>query len=130
MAFFVFIGFSQNGDSFSLTVKVSNIKNNTGQIVVGLYNTSDSFLGTPYLGEISKIEGKTITVEFNGIKNGTYAISLFHDENSNNKLDTNFMGIPKERFACSNNATGFMGPPKWEDAKFEVNKNLSVEISF
>lgn len=130
LALVVLIGFSQNGDSFNITVKVNNIKNTTGQIVVGLYNTPDSFLGTPYLGEISKIEGKTITVEFKGVKKGTYAISLFHDENSNTKLDTNFMGIPKERFACSNNASGFMGPPKWDDAKFEVDKNKAIEISF
>jgi uncharacterized protein (DUF2141 family) len=130
LALLALIGLSQNGDSFNISVKISNIKNTTGQIVVGLYNTSDSFLGTPFLGEISNIEGKTITVAFNGIKKGTYAISLFHDENSNNKLDTNFMGIPKERFACSNNASGFMGPPKWEDAKFEVDKNIAIEISF
>ena len=29
-----------------------------------------------------------------------------------------FFGIPKEAYGCSNNAKGFMGPPKYEDAKF------------
>ena len=52
-----------------------------------------------------------------------------HDENENNKLDTNFLGIPKESFGCSNNAKGFMGPPKWEDAKFEIsNKDVVQNI--
>lgn len=121
---------SQNESSYKITVKVNNIKNTKGQVVVGLYNTKESFLSTPFKGEMVKIEGNTLTIEFNGIEKGIYAISLFHDENSNNKIDTNFMGIPKESFASSNNAKGFMGPPKWEDAKFEVAKNLSLEISF
>ena len=42
----------------------------------------------------------------------------------------NFMGIPKEDIACSNNAKGFMGPPKYEDAKFTITKDLKIEIKF
>jgi uncharacterized protein (DUF2141 family) len=95
-----------------------------------LFSDNNSFLESPLLGKTVKVEGKTATIEFNGVKPGTYAISVFHDENSNDKLDTNVMGIPKERFACSNNAKGFMGPPKWDDAKFEVNKNKTLEITF
>jgi len=130
MALIVLIGFSENDDSYNITVKISNIKNTKGQIVVGLYNTPDNFLEMPLLGKISKIDGTTIIIVFKGIKKGTYAISLFHDENSNTKLDTNFMGIPTERFVCSNQASSFLGPPKWEDAKFEVVKNIAIEISF
>ena len=35
-------------------------------------------------------------------------------------MDTNFLGIPKEDYGCSNNARGTLGPPKWKDAKFEL----------
>lgn len=124
------LSFSQNGDSKSVTVQIENIKNTKGQLVVGLYSNPESFLKTPQKGEIIKIKGNTATVVFKNVTSGTYAVSLFHDENSNEKLDTNFMGIPKESFASSNNAKGFMGPPKWEDAKFEVNDNLTIEIKF
>jgi uncharacterized protein (DUF2141 family) len=51
-----------------------------------------------------------------------------HDENDNKKMDTNFIGIPKEDFGCSNNATGFMGPPKYEDAKFMLEENKTIDI--
>lgn len=122
--------FSQNGDSKTVTVQIENIKNTKGQLVVGFYSNPESFLKTPQKGEIINIEGKVATVLFKNVSLGIYAISLFHDENNNEKLDTNFMGIPKESFACSNNATGFMGPPKWEDAKFEVKDNLTVKIKF
>lgn len=131
LLFLTSVAFSQNGDSKTVTVKIENIKNTKGQLVVGLYSNPESFLKTPQKGEIIKIEGKVATVLFKNVASGTYAISLFHDENSNEKLDTNFMGIPKESFASSNNAKAFMGPPKWEDAKFEVsNENIYLKISF
>jgi uncharacterized protein (DUF2141 family) len=43
-------------------------------------------------------------------------------------MDTNFIGIPKDDFGCSNNATGFMGPPKYEDAKFMLTENKTIDI--
>lgn len=121
---------AQQAQSYSVYVTINNIKSIKGQLVVGLFSDNNSFLESPLLGKTVKVEEKIATIEFNGVKPGTYAISVFHDENSNDKLDTNVMGIPKERFACSNNAKGFMGPPKWDDAKFEVNKNKTLEITF
>jgi uncharacterized protein (DUF2141 family) len=52
---------------------------------------------------------------------------MFHDENDNNKMDNNFLGIPIEDYGCSNNAKGFMGPPKWIDAKFEVSDKSIIQ---
>ena len=66
---------------------------------------------------------------FENIPEGTYAVSIFHDENNNDKLDSNFIGIPKEDYGCSNNAKGFMGPPKWKDAKFELNSDKTITIT-
>ncbi|WP_334111601.1 DUF2141 domain-containing protein [Paucihalobacter sp.] len=130
LLFVTSVAFSQNSDSKTVTVQIDNIKNTKGQLVVGLYSNPESFLKTPSKGEIVKIKGSSATVVFKNVTSGTYAVSLFHDENSNEKLDTNFMGIPKESFASSNNAKGFMGPPKWEDAKFEVKDNFTVKIKF
>jgi uncharacterized protein (DUF2141 family) len=67
-------------------------------------------------------------VIFKDIPKGEYAVSFVHDENDNKKMDTNFIGIPKEDFGCSNNATGVMGPPKYEDAKFQLTKNKTINI--
>lgn len=39
------------------------------------------------------------------------------------------MGIPKEDYGCSNEASGFMGPPKWNDAKFELKENKVITIT-
>ncbi|NRD23932.1 DUF2141 domain-containing protein [Winogradskyella litoriviva] len=116
-------------DNFTITVKVEDANSNDGKMFIALYNTETGFLKQSYKGEISAITNKSCKVLFKDIPKGVYAVSIFHDENDNGKMDTNFFGIPSEDYGCSNDATGFMGPPKWEDAKFELNKNKSITIS-
>lgn len=116
-------------DTFKLTVSVEGVDNNEGQILIALYDKESDFLENTYKGTVSKIKDNACQVTFENIPKGIYAVSLFHDENSNNKLDSNFIGIPKEDYACSNNAKGFMGPPKWKDAKFELKSDVSITIT-
>jgi uncharacterized protein (DUF2141 family) len=60
---------------------------------------------------------------------GTYAVAVYHDINSNHKLDTNFLGIPSEPVGASNDAKGSMGPPHFADAKFAYpGKVLTLQI--
>jgi uncharacterized protein (DUF2141 family) len=110
-----------------ITVKINNLDNSKGKVLVAIYDSKDSFLNKRYKGTMSKINDNTCEVTFKNIPEGVYAISLFHDENDNNKMDSNFLGIPKEDYGCSNNATGFMGPPKWEDAKFELKDKSIIQ---
>ena len=114
----------------NLTVKISGLKSNTGLVQVGLFNSEGTFLKKAYKGVSSEIKSNGATVTFLNIPMGKYAISAYHDKNSNSKLDTNFIGIPKEDFACSNNAKGTMGPPKYEDAKFDLTKDSKLDIKF
>ena len=118
---------AQTSKTNEISVVISNLKNNNGKVYVALYDTASSFLGEGIKGDICKIENNSCTVIFKDVQNGTYAVSMFHDENNNNKMDTNFMGIPKEDYGCSNNAKGFMGPPKWEDAKFQVHNQSIIK---
>jgi uncharacterized protein (DUF2141 family) len=54
---------------------------------------------------------------------------VYHDENKNGKLDTNFLGIPTEDYGYSNNVSAWFGPPSWERAKFLFNsKEMLIEI--
>jgi uncharacterized protein (DUF2141 family) len=59
---------------------------------------------------------------------GIYGARVLHDLNGNGEMDSNFVGMPKEPWAFSNNATGRLGPAKWQDAKFEISGNTAVEI--
>jgi uncharacterized protein (DUF2141 family) len=119
-----------SAQNVNLTVTVSDLKNNTGMVKVGLYNSDGTFLKSIYKSITSPIKNNGATVTFIEIPKGEYAISTYQDENSNGKLDRNAMGIPSEDIACSNNAKGFMGPPKYEDAKFIISKDSKIEIKF
>jgi uncharacterized protein (DUF2141 family) len=125
-----FICSLMSAQNTNLTVSVSGLKNNTGIVKVGLYNSEGTFLKSTYKSVTSEIKNNSATVTFVDVAKGEYGISAYQDENSNGKLDKNMMGIPSEDFACSNNAKGFMGPPAYEDAKFNINKDSKIDIKF
>ncbi len=104
----------------TIEVSLTEFKNDEGKVMVGLYNEKGKFLDETYVSLSSEIENKEAKVTFTNVPDGTYAISSYHDADDDGTLDM-FMGmIPTESYGCSNGATGFFGPPKWEDAKFEV----------
>ena len=125
--FFVSIAYAQTG---TLTVEISEIQGREGAISVGLYKSAETFPETEksYNGRTIKVTGEKAVAMFEDIPAGTYAIAVFHDTNSNSKLDTNFLGIPNEGYAFSNNVFGTFGPPDFEDASFNLNGNKTVEI--
>jgi len=99
---------------------MSGFESNDGTVVVGLYDNKGSFLKTSHRSLNSKIKNKMADVTFEDIPDGIYAISCYHDEDDNGKLDM-FLGMyPKEPYGTSNNAPARFGPPKWDDAKFEI----------
>jgi uncharacterized protein (DUF2141 family) len=60
---------------------------------------------------------------------GTYAVALFHDRNSNGFLDKKALGIPKEPYGFSNNASATFGPPSFERAKIVLDGSpVTIEI--
>jgi uncharacterized protein (DUF2141 family) len=113
----------------NLTVVVKNIRNNKGQIGLSLFHSADGFPNHPEKSILSifitaKIESAEYT--FKNIKTDTYAVAVFHDENSDGKINSNFLGIPKEGVGVSNNAKGHFGPPKFDDAKFSFNSSVQA----
>lgn len=120
--------FSQQNEKISLTIHITGIASNNGSILVALYDKEGDFLKNELRGTMSKIDMNKATVVFRGLQPGVYAVTLFHDENDNKKLDTNFFGIPKENYGFSNKAKGFFGPPKFENAKFSLSKNTIIQI--
>lgn len=128
---FIFCGiYATNAqeETFDLTIHISGLSSNKGSIMVGLYNEKETFLNKRFKGDVVKIENKKSLVVFKNLPKGEYAVSFVHDENDNKKMDTNFFGIPKEDYGCSNNATGFMGPPKYDDAKFQLTEDQIISI--
>lgn len=62
-----------------------------------------------------------VKVAFDGLECREYAVAVVHDENGNGKLDTNFIGIPREGLGASRNARRMFGPPTFDDAKVRIS---------
>ena len=124
----VFLTEAQEKDTYTITVNISGMKADKGAVYVALYNSEASFLKIGFKATVVKVTNKKAVASFKNIEKGVYAISIFHDKNDNKKMDTNFMGIPKEPTGCSNGAKGFMGPPKYKKAKFEVTKDIVIPV--
>lgn len=118
---------------FDLTIEISGMDTDKGKVFLALYSSKETFLkkSKTTKGANAVVKDKKAVAYFKGLKKGEYAISLFHDENDNNKMDTKIFGIPKEPYGFSNNAKGFMGPPKFKDAKFlvDANKTISIKVN-
>ena len=115
----------------NLTVIVNGLKNNNGDVKMGLFNSKESYNGEKkkFKGIIIKIENKKVKWEVKNIPFGEYAIKTFHDEDEDDVVDTNFIGIPTESYGFSNNAKGLFGPPSFNKAKFHFNnQDMQIEI--
>jgi uncharacterized protein (DUF2141 family) len=108
-----------------VTVKVEGFKSNKGYCRLLIYENQKGFPEDPDTSVlISSLEIKNKATEFSFmIPPGTYAISILHDENSNEKLDKTWYGKPKEGFGISNNPRTRFGPPSFEESSVEINSD-------
>jgi len=126
--FIISESFSQNDNSGKLVVNFVGLQSNKGKVKVALCNSSTNYDDhkSPYIGRDIKIENNKAVIEFDQLPYGEYAIKAFHDEDENDDLNTNFLGIPTEDYGFSNNARGMFGPPSWEKAKLKLNSAKKV----
>ena len=74
------------------------------------------------------VNDSTVEVNFRNISAGKYAIAIYHDQNLDNKLNTNQIGIPTEGFGFSGNYSLFK-KPKFKDCSFEINNDTTIVIN-
>ena len=107
-----------------LIITVNGFENNNGQVRVYLFDDPKSFPSKKDKAvKIAKepIHDQRAEIIFDDIPYGTYAISVHHDANGNDKLDHNWMYLPKEPYGASNGARSSFSAPKFNKAKFELN---------
>ncbi|HEY0062921.1 MAG TPA: DUF2141 domain-containing protein [Telluria sp.] len=104
----------------TLTIEVDDVKSADGVLMVAIFNSDGSFLKQPLKGAGARAVAGTSSIVLADLPEGEIAFAIYHDANSNGKMDKNVMGIPTEDYAFSNNALGKMGPPKYEAAKFTL----------
>ena len=117
----------------TLTITIADIRESEGRLMIQVANSEKGFefsedSAAPPPVAISQLaEAGEMTFEVT-LPPGIYGARVLHDLNGTGEVDSNFVGMPKEPWAFSNNATGRLGPAKWQDAKFEISGNTAVEI--
>ena len=117
---------AQENKSGTIKVKVDGVVDGQGKVRIAFEKNakdfdSGSFETPKYLSRVENAKGDSVDVMFPAVPYGTYAIKAFQDLNGDGKLKTGFMGAPEEPWGFSNDATGFMGPADFSDAKFELD---------
>ena len=106
----------------SLEMKISNLESNKGPIYVRVLDEDEN----PVIVGTSPVINYSSEISFDSIFPGKYAIQFFHDENENQKMDFNLIGIPKEKFGSSNDVKPILGPPKFEKMLFEIYEDKKI----
>ncbi|WP_299117986.1 DUF2141 domain-containing protein [uncultured Winogradskyella sp.] len=128
LVFSSLLTFAQDG--ITITVTVDNVANNDGVVSMALHTQNTFMKAAPVQGKTSKIENNKVTITFENVTPGEYAVLGSHDANNNGKMDFRENGMPLEAYGASNNVMNF-GPPQFADAKFTVaDKNLELNIRF
>ncbi len=111
----------------SLEMEINNLESNKGPIYIRILDENEN----PVIVGTSPVINYSSEISFDSIFPGKYAIQFFHDENENQKMDFNLIGIPKEKFGSSNDVKPILGPPKFEKMLFEIyqDKKNSNETS-
>ncbi|MCE2998185.1 MAG: DUF2141 domain-containing protein [Cyclobacteriaceae bacterium] len=116
----------------TLTIQVTNVKDAEGHVRIAIYNSDKDFMKKWFMVKSAKAAKGTVEVVIDNLPAGTYGISVMHDANSNEKMDSNMIGMPKEGFGFSNNAKGTFGPPSYEKTKidFSTSKQISIAMTY
>ena len=119
------------GAQNTLTVVVDGIESSNGKIMLAVYDSA-GFLKQPLYFGMAQVEDgqEEVTIVIENLAPGQYAVSVFHDENDNNQLDTGAFGMPLEPYGFSNNAKGKMGPPSFQDCMIPVEEDTEINITF
>jgi len=124
IVFLLFISTFTSFAQFTLTVEITGLRNNTGNL---LYELFDQHHKSLKVGN-ELISDKKCIIVFDNLKPGKYGFNYIHDENKNKKLDTKMIVIPKEGFGYSNNVDAKFGPPAFEKWLFEVKENTELNL--
>lgn len=123
---FTFTAFAEDTQHIikcQLDIVVDGVANSRGSLRIALFSTTEAALFPDHLPQLKQVvaaTGQDATFHFTNLATGHYAALVFHDENSNELLDRNFFGIPREHWAVTGKRP-FGRAPSFEDSMFILN---------
>jgi uncharacterized protein (DUF2141 family) len=128
-----------------LRVVVDGVRAPTGTLLVGVYDSKESYARALARAEKDGFQndpervaglafrvrgGSHTTALIPDLPPGTYGVIVFQDENGNGRLDKNFWGVPTEPYGFSNDALGTLGPPSFAEVAIALDgADRTIEIS-
>ena len=118
-----------------IIITIDGLHTAQGNVFIGLYANPSKFLDGNQSDAMRKVRASTgpITVAFDNLPPGTYAVGAYHDENGNDHLDTNLLGLPVEGYALSNGVRAVFSKPNFYEAAFTVgagDKPVALHIRY
>lgn len=116
-------------DAADLVVRVTGLRAPEGVVRLALYDTPEEFpRGRRLVGGEVTAEGATVEYVFEGLKPGTYAVAIYHDQDGDGEFDQGIFGLPLEGYGFSNGArAGLMGAPDFDEAAVTVDGAETVD---
>ena len=108
----------------NVKIEISNIAVSSGKLYIAVYHSEKTFKKTPYKNYKLNSDKSAVTIT-DQWPEGDYVVTVYQDKNDNNKLDTNFLGIPKEPVGISN-YSGKGIPGGFDELKVHVSENNQI----
>ena len=127
---FLFL-YSSNIVAADITVRIDNPPE-SGSVALVLFDSANTFgdLRDPFQVVIYELDGRDEYL-MEDVEAGEYALMVYFDENGNERIDKNFIGIPKEPLGFSNRYRP-KGPPAYKRAAFTIaegeSRSFDVEL--
>ena len=113
-----------------LTIEITDLQNNDGVLQIGF---SDNEMNYPLpkkeiiTKRIQPANNKAV-LQLENLKEGEYALAVYHDENADGQCNRNFFGLPVEGYCFSNNMRPFLSAPPFNKCKFYLDKKKRISI--
>ena len=123
---------SANGADITgtLIVRVGGLTSGEGNLRFVLFDSKMNYLKRPVRADVVEIMDQQGTWTVEELPYGTYAVLVHHDINTSGTMERHWYGKPKEPTGASNDASAKFGPPKFEDAKFQLESpTLTLTIT-
>ena len=119
-----------SSETYDLNIKITNLKEVTGSIFIGVFNNKESF---PKDGHQFKILYESVTenpmiYKIKDLPVDEYAVAVYQDINEDKECNLNFIGIPKEPYGFSNDIKPRFSAPPFKKTKFRLVEGDTIAI--
>jgi uncharacterized protein (DUF2141 family) len=107
-------------EDFTLDIEVRAMVSPSGEINAGVFTSEDDFPRPPLERLSVTPSARSVRLAFPDLEPGDYAVAVYQDRNSNNRLDTTVVRDPTEPWGISNDPRPKDRYPTWDEAKFTL----------